>query len=298
MHSTYANSNNWLMDYNSCFYNIQSLISSTSSCSWHFNVNLNLYSKCKQGFRKVDPDRWEFANEGFLKGQKHLLKTIKRRRPPPHPPSQNPSLTPYLEVGHFGLDGEIDRLKRDKNILMAELVEVRQEQQNTRAHLKAMEERLQGIEQKQQQMMAFLARAMRNPNFLQQLAQQNDKKKELEEDLSKKRRRPIEHFPHCDVGGISGVQFKNEGERLREIYGGCEVPELESLALEMQGFRSEENKEQQEEVDVELNDEFWEELLNENIGEENGGTEFEERGGDDVNLLSEKLAYMSSTSPR
>ncbi|XP_020273360.1 heat stress transcription factor A-2b-like [Asparagus officinalis] len=251
-----------------------------------------------EGFRKVDPDRWEFANEGFLKGQKHLLKTIKRRRPPPHPPSQNTSLTPYLEVGNFGLDGEIDRLKRDKNILMAELVKLRQEQQNTRTHLKAMEERLQGTEQKQQQMMAFLARAMRNPNFLQQLAQQNDKRKELEEAISKKRRRPIEHFPHCDVGGSSGVQFKNEGERLRGVYGGCEVPELESLALEMQGFRSEENKEQQEEVDVELNDEFWEELLNENIGEEKGGAEFEERGDDDVNLLTEKLGYMSSTSPR
>ncbi|KDP34084.1 hypothetical protein JCGZ_07655 [Jatropha curcas] len=138
-----------------------------------FIRQLNTY-----GFRKVDPDRWEFANEGFLGGQKHLLKTIKRRRHVSQSMQQQ-SAGACVELGEFGLEGEIERLKRDRNVLMAEIMRLRQHQQQSREQIAAVEDRLQSTEKKQQQIMTFLAKALNNPSFIQQFAQMTAHKKEL-----------------------------------------------------------------------------------------------------------------------
>uniref|UniRef100_A0A1J3D1P3 Heat stress transcription factor A-1d n=1 Tax=Noccaea caerulescens TaxID=107243 RepID=A0A1J3D1P3_NOCCA len=160
-----------------------------------FVRQLNTY-----GFRKVDPDRWEFANEGFLKGQKHLLKTISRRKPahghgnqPSHQHSngQNTAVSSCVEVGKFGLEEEVERLKRDKNVLMQELVRLRQQQQSTDNKLQTMVQRLQGMENRQQQLMSFLAKAVQSPHFLSQFLQQQNQPNESSRrisDTNKKRR--------------------------------------------------------------------------------------------------------------
>ncbi|XP_002987626.2 heat stress transcription factor A-2e [Selaginella moellendorffii] len=159
-----------------------------------FVRQLNTY-----GFRKVDPDRWEFGNEGFLKGKKQLLKGIHRKKsashqPPavqqPQPQPQPSSKPACVEVGKFGLEGEIERLKRDKNVLMSELVRLRQQQQQTDSDLQMILQRLHVTEQRQQQMISFLAKAMQSPSFLAHLVQQNESKKRLAASARKKRRLP------------------------------------------------------------------------------------------------------------
>ncbi|KAA8533466.1 hypothetical protein F0562_031100 [Nyssa sinensis] len=157
-----------------------------------FVRQLNTY-----GFRKVDSERWEFANEGFLRGQKNLLKSIGRRKPThvnshQQPPQvQSASVGSCVEVGKLGLEEEIERLKRDKNVLMKELVRLRQQQQQaTDLQLQTVGQRVQLMEQRQQQMMSFLAKAMQSPGFLAQLVQQQNESNRLISAVNKKRRLP------------------------------------------------------------------------------------------------------------
>ncbi|GFZ14185.1 heat shock transcription factor A6B [Actinidia rufa] len=204
--------------------------------------------------KKVDPDRWEFANEAFLRGQKHLLRNIRRRKTTHlhSPTSRQQSLEPCVEVGRFGLDAEIYRLRCDKEVLMVELVKLRQEQQSTRDYLKAMEERLRGTETKQRQMMGFLARAMQSPSFLQQLTLQKDQRKEF----CRKKRCAIEQGNSdfdvrvCELGQIGG-----------DMCGFCDLEMGELVEREEGGHESGERV---------IDEVFWEDLLSEGIEEEIG----------------------------
>ncbi|XP_031393240.1 heat shock factor protein HSF8 [Punica granatum] len=175
-----------------------------------FVRQLNTY-----GFRKVDPDRWEFANEGFLRGQKHLLKSISRRKPA-HGQSnqqsvqshgQSSSVGACVEVGKFGLEEEVERLKRDKNVLMQELVRLRQQQQATDGQLQTMVQRLHGMEQRQQQMMSFLAKAMQNPGFLAQFVQQQNEGGRRISEANKKRRLRQEGISESEPTGTPDGQI-------------------------------------------------------------------------------------------
>lgn len=174
-----------------------------------FVRQLNTY-----GFRKVDPDRWEFANEGFLRGQKHLLRSINRRKPAHGHSHQQPqsshsqsSVGACVEVGKFGLEEEVERLKRDKNVLMQELVRLRQQQQTTDNQLQTMVQRLQGMEQRQQQMMSFLAKAVQSPGFLAQFVQQQNESNRRITEANKKRRLKQDGIAESEISAASDGQI-------------------------------------------------------------------------------------------
>ncbi|KAI3743132.1 hypothetical protein L1987_60835 [Smallanthus sonchifolius] len=129
-----------------------------------FIRQLNTY-----GFRKIDPERWEFANEEFMKDKKHLLKNIHRRKPI-HSHSNNPqSLTVDPERAAF--EEEIDKLTREKNSLEKNVLRFKQHQPVTNLQLEDLTQRVNDMEQKQDTLLTFLKKAAQNPGFVEHLAQ-------------------------------------------------------------------------------------------------------------------------------
>ncbi|XP_010453856.1 PREDICTED: heat stress transcription factor A-1b [Camelina sativa] len=212
-----------------------------------FVRQLNTY-----GFRKVDPDRWEFANEGFLRGQKQLLKSISRRKTShvqqnqQQTQVQNSSVGACVEVGKFGLEEEVERLKRDKNVLMQELVRLRQQQQATENQLQNVGQKVQVMEQRQQQMMSFLAKAVQSPGFLNQLVQQNNDGSRQIPGSNKKRRLPGDEQENCGTHGANGLNRQivryqpsiNEAAQnmLRQFLSPSSSPQYESVSNNSDSF--------------------------------------------------------------
>ncbi|KAK8923869.1 Heat stress transcription factor A-5 [Platanthera zijinensis] len=145
-----------------------------------FIRQLNTY-----GFRKIDPERWEFANDEFAKGQKHLLKNIHRRKP------IHSHSTPPVGAGdteRAALEEEIERLQREKTALYVELWRFKQQQSGTENHLEDLERRQRDMEQRQANMIAFLQRAVQNPKFVENLVMMAGSSTST---LHRKRRLPV-----------------------------------------------------------------------------------------------------------
>ncbi|KAL7000613.1 hypothetical protein U1Q18_001765 [Sarracenia purpurea var. burkii] len=141
-----------------------------------FVRQLNTY-----GFRKIDPDQWEFANEEFIRGQRHLLKNIHRRKPIHSHSAQNSSV-PLTDSERQEFEEEIDRLKHEKSFLQLELQTYQQENQGYEFQVESLGERLKTIEHRQKQMMLFLAQELQEPRFALshiQFSENHNKKRRL-----------------------------------------------------------------------------------------------------------------------
>ncbi|PUZ74807.1 hypothetical protein GQ55_1G095500 [Panicum hallii var. hallii] len=119
-----------------------------------FVRQLNTY-----GFRKVDPDRWEFAHVSFLRGQTHLLPQIARRSGGGGKRKDDGSCAADAGTGAAA----------DEDAVAMEVVRLRREQRAIENQVAAMWRRVQETERRPKQMLAFLLKVAGDPQVLRRL---------------------------------------------------------------------------------------------------------------------------------
>lgn len=96
------------------------------------------------------------------------MKNIHRRKSPHSQQAEN-TIGSSLVVGKPAVEGEIELLRKERSMMMQEVSELQQQQRGTIQHMEAVNEKLQAAEQKQKQMVSFLAKVFQNPVFLARL---------------------------------------------------------------------------------------------------------------------------------
>ncbi|CAH9114256.1 unnamed protein product [Cuscuta epithymum] len=133
-----------------------------------FIRQLNTY-----GFRKVDPEQWEFANDDFVRDQPQLMKNIHRRKPVhSHSTLNLQASSPLNESERQGYKDDITKLNREKESIQLELQRHKQENQGFELQMRGLTEQLQHVEQGQRSMLSSLAELLDKPELTLSLVPQ------------------------------------------------------------------------------------------------------------------------------
>ncbi|KAM7263498.1 hypothetical protein ACFE04_001181 [Oxalis oulophora] len=184
------------------------------------------------GFRKIDTDRWEFANEAFQRGQKHLLKTIQRRKSP-NSQQGGAHFALSTETGQSGLE-DIENLRKEKTLLMQEMIELQQQHRGTTRHMETVNKRLQDAEQRQKQMVSFLGKLVQNPAFVARL--QQSKKEDWLIGCSRPKRKFLKQQKHEVATFDQIVKYEPVVPELDQFPGGQSEFGLESLPFHIENI--------------------------------------------------------------
>lgn len=153
----------------------------------------------------MDPDRWEFANEWFLRGQTQILKNIARKR--------------HNKSGLFSLNKFDDEEDED---LLTEIARLKQEQKELDLEVEGMTKRLEATERRPQQMMAFLYKVVEDPEIISRMMLDKDRTRRVGE---KKRRLNLvtvsssSTSSHSSSEMMATTSLKSEEEEERATVG-------------------------------------------------------------------------------
>ncbi|KAL7167882.1 hypothetical protein ACSBR2_038339 [Camellia fascicularis] len=154
----------------------------------HSNFSSFIRQLNSYGFKKIGLDTWEFANEGFQGGKRHLLKTIKRRKRNPQNLQQEGTVKLCSDSPQLGVETEIEKLRNDWNKIKMEIQKLKKQQEITESCLVAVKEKMEKITKcKQQQIFAFVAKALDN-RAMNKLINLRQKREIFNAQIAKKQR--------------------------------------------------------------------------------------------------------------
>ncbi|KAK4533329.1 hypothetical protein CCYA_CCYA16G4211 [Cyanidiococcus yangmingshanensis] len=194
-----------------------------------FARQLNQY-----GFRKLDSDHFIFGNRYFVRDHPEWLSKVTRRRPSRtlvRKEASPPPTTAALEIGNYGFGTDasasvpdLDMLRRDKKLLLQELLASRQRQIELERKLRYSEQRIQQLESSVEQMKQFIYQSFQL--LLQQHGIRLDERK-------RKRLTNVSAEPVSSSAGLSigSIEYKGDtGELMSDGVAGS-PPASQSLVL-------------------------------------------------------------------
>ncbi|XP_065850300.1 heat stress transcription factor A-7a-like [Euphorbia lathyris] len=207
-----------------------------------FIRQLNTY-----GFKKMDPDRWEFANEGFRRGKRHLLKNIKRRSR--YNKQQQGAGNVYgCDSANPNLEAEIKNLKDDQDLLRVEISNLRLQQEESENQISSVEERIRFAHSKQLQVVLFLIKAAENRSFIHNLLGRIKQKKEVNEGEFCKKRKLLQVPETSPASHSQSVNSRNQAQE--------QLATMQTQLTELLGDETEQNKTSPKLFETPLSNEF------------------------------------------
>ncbi|XP_050227845.1 heat stress transcription factor A-3 [Mercurialis annua] len=184
-----------------------------------FVRQLNTY-----GFRKIDSDKWEFANEAFRRGERHLLKNIQRRK--------SSQAGPSIETGKPEVESEIEMLRKERSMMMQEVIELQQQQHGSVHLVKMVNRKLEAAELRQKQMFSFLAKLFQNQAFLNRLRKNKEQGCIGSSRMKKKFVKHQQNVPDQSESPPKQQIVKYRHEEWEDVSFSSIVPELDPVPLE------------------------------------------------------------------